>query len=161
VFVGWGRAAEDFAGLEVGFEEIPALKKGEVLVRLLLRPIHPTDLHTLAGTRAVGPHNLPFIAGNEVMGAFHTLPQLLVSPFPSSIFHACIGFHIVRTFCLLAPTTSFWTGTRLSPWGQGVGWWWWGGDRGEGKESRLYRHKFWYLALRLQEGRGTVWGGWR
>lgn len=59
-------ADEAFAGLEIGLEDVPEPKKGEVLVRLYLRPVHPTDLHTLAGVRAIGPHALPFIAGNEV-----------------------------------------------------------------------------------------------
>lgn len=52
-------------GVNIIQVEIPTPGPGEVLIRLKLRPVNPTDVHTIAGTRPIGPHKLPLVPGSE------------------------------------------------------------------------------------------------
>lgn len=52
-------------GLEVIKGDIPEPKDGEVLCRIILRPVNPTDVHAIQGLRPIGPHHTPHIAGCE------------------------------------------------------------------------------------------------
>jgi len=47
--------------------ELPPLKAGQVLVRMLAAPIHPADINTIQGTYAIRPA-LPCVLGNEGVG---------------------------------------------------------------------------------------------
>jgi hypothetical protein len=70
-------ADEGLSGLKIVEGDIPKAGQGEVLVRVTLRPVNPTDEHSIAGKRPIGPHEVPFIAGNEVRGplCYDSSPQ--------------------------------------------------------------------------------------
>lgn len=59
-------ADDGLPGIKIVEEDIPKPGQGEVLVRLTLRPVNPTDEHSIAGKRPIGPHEVPFTAGTEV-----------------------------------------------------------------------------------------------
>jgi hypothetical protein len=59
-------SGEGLSGLKIVEEDIPKPGQGEVLVRLTLRPVNPTDEHSIAGKRPLGPHEVPFTVGAEV-----------------------------------------------------------------------------------------------
>lgn len=44
---------------------IPSPGDGEVLCKIYLRPVNPTDVHAVQGLRPIGPHHTPHIAGGE------------------------------------------------------------------------------------------------
>jgi NADPH:quinone reductase-like Zn-dependent oxidoreductase len=57
---------DGFNGISIVDGDIPKPGDGELLVRMLLSPVNPTDVHTVGGKRPIGPHKVPFVAGNEV-----------------------------------------------------------------------------------------------
>eukprot|EP00884_Botryococcus_braunii_P019454 jgi/Botrbrau1/6192/Bobra.0344s0032.1 len=58
-------AEDGFKGISIVDEDIPKPGAGEVLTKIILAPVNPTDVHTVGGKRPIGPHKVPFIAGNE------------------------------------------------------------------------------------------------
>lgn len=52
-------------GVEVIKGNIPSPGEGEVLCKIYLRPVNPTDVHAVQGLRPIGPHHTPHIAGGE------------------------------------------------------------------------------------------------
>lgn len=53
--------------LQVVFVDTPKPQENEVLVKIILRPINPSDVHFLKGDRAGAP-DLPFVPGFEGKG---------------------------------------------------------------------------------------------
>lgn len=44
---------------------IPEPKEGEVLAKILLAPVNPTDVHQLEGVRPIGHKEFPQVGGTE------------------------------------------------------------------------------------------------
>lgn len=81
-------------GLEVIQGSIPEPREGEVLCRIILRPVNPTDVHAVQGLRPIGPHHTPHIAGGE--GQHFSMHFILTTAFgQSGTVPAPVGLHAI------------------------------------------------------------------
>ena len=71
----WGSQDDPASGIAIAEREVPVPGNGEVLVRLFLRPINPSDLFSLAGT---------FCSGALLFGSpmqwFGSIPSICLLP---------------------------------------------------------------------------------
>ena len=59
----WGSREDPVSGIEIAERPLPTPGAGEVLVRVYLRPINPSDLFSLAGEYAVVSKASPSCGG--------------------------------------------------------------------------------------------------
>ncbi|KAK9916376.1 hypothetical protein WJX75_001994 [Coccomyxa subellipsoidea] len=64
-----GKLTENFEdNLQIAKVPVPAPQDGEVLARLIYRPVNPSDVHQITDTPGRAPQNLPFVPGLEGVG---------------------------------------------------------------------------------------------
>ena len=74
-------------GLHVIQGTIPEPREGEVLCRIVLRPVNPTDVHAIQGLRPIGPHHTPHIAGGE--GEHFSMQLTLILCIRPALIYLC------------------------------------------------------------------------
>ena len=92
-----GAFAKDLEHLDVlsvkSTGQIPEPEQHEVLVKVLLAPVNPTDVHQLQGLRPIGCKTFPQVGGTEGMAALSSSghnpklwkpPQLLANTLHSN-----------------------------------------------------------------------------
>ena len=112
-------------GLEVIQGVIPEPKEGEVLCRITLRPVNPTDVHAVQGLRPIGPHHTPHIAGGE---GEHSSTQSTTNLAFHQRYHnsmcavwfACYNFDLVKPFAGVAKVVKLGTAVTSLKEGQRV-----------------------------------------